>query len=259
MGQFDLETDAALTQLNYEELSKTPGGEFAEIVSDLLKLVGARGPWSVAGGALGLMQRIRSLAGASYASNLVYAIRAVRNDLADLYAKHVELRERVDSLRNDPKFAEAIAALALRTMQTSVKDRLKRLARIVVNGVKVDDLDSESLDDMMRAAVELKEADIVILGFLYKWQNQILTEKGMTPDKWFGDIQSAHKNLVESGALNPMEHLKYRSSYSRLEGLGLIQAIPAITNHHGVGYDLYALLMEGKMFHERLQEIGATK
>lgn len=34
MGQFDSETNAALTQLNWEEISKTPGGEFAEIIGD---------------------------------------------------------------------------------------------------------------------------------------------------------------------------------------------------------------------------------
>ena len=118
MGQFDLQTDAALGQINYDELSKTPGGEFAEIAGDLLKLIGARGPWSVAGGAVGLSQKIRALAGAGYASNLIYAITAVRNDLADLYSKHADLRERIESLPNNPKFADAIAALALRAMQT---------------------------------------------------------------------------------------------------------------------------------------------
>jgi hypothetical protein len=36
----------------------------------------------------------------------------------------------------------------------------------------------------------------------------------------------------------------------------LIQEIPSITNHYGVGYDVYALLVEGKKFYERLQEIA---
>jgi len=53
-------------------------------------------------------------------------------------------------------------------MHTSVKDRLKRLARIVVNGVKEGDLEPESLDDMMRAATELSEPDISLLKELYE-------------------------------------------------------------------------------------------
>ena len=255
MGRFDLETDAALAQLNFEELAKTPGGEFAEIIGDLLTLIGGGGPLTIAGKASNLALKIRRLAGASYTSNLIYVITAVRNDLADLYAKHAEQRERIESLPQNPKFAEAVAALALRAMNTSVKDRLKRMARIVVIGAKVDDLDLESLDDMLRAAVELKEEDILLLGNLYKWQDHILIEKGMNPDKWFSDIQQAHKQFVESRVLNQQDHLKFRSSYTRLESLGLIQEIPSINNHYGVGYELYALLLEGKKFYERLQEI----
>jgi len=259
MGQFDSATGAALKQLNFEQMSKTPGGEFAEIIGDLMALSGVAGPLAIAGAASNLLLKIRGLAGASYASNLIFAITAVSEDLKTLRETHAELRARIDALPTNPKFAEAIGALALRAMHTSVKDRLKRLAHIVVNGVKEDDLEQEGLDDMMRAAVELNGEDIIFLGNLYKWQKQILSEKRMTPDKWFSDIQRAHNNLVESGVLNPAEHLKYRSSYSRLESLGLIQEIPSITNHYGVGYDLYALLMEGKTCYERLQEIGTTE
>ena len=83
MGRFDLETDAALAQLNFEELAKTPGGEFAEIIGDLLTLIGGGGPLTIAGKASNLALKIRRLAGASYTSNLIYVITAVRNDLAD--------------------------------------------------------------------------------------------------------------------------------------------------------------------------------
>lgn len=259
MGQFDSETDAALAQLNYGALSEIPGGEFAEIIGDLLMMVGSGGLWAVAGGASNLFQKVRKLAGASYASNLIFAITAVRNDLADLYQRHAELRGRIDSLGTDPKFAEAISALALRAMQTSVKDRLKQLARIVANGVKEDDLEAESLDDMMRAAVELKGTDLGLLRELYRWHNPILIQKNIDPTNWYGEIQRANRSLFSSGFLNQQEHLKYRSSYSRLESLGLVQRIPSINNIDGVGFDHYALLMEGKKFFERLQEIGTAK
>jgi hypothetical protein len=257
MGQFDLEIAAALTQLEFEELSKTPGGEFAEIIGDLVMLVGTGGLWAVAGGASNLALKVRKLAGASYASNLIFAITAVRNDLKTLYDGHENLRARIESLGSDPNFAEAISALALRAMHTSVKDRLKRLACIVVNGVKEDDLELEGLDDMMRAAVELKDTDIILLGYHYKHQSHILIEKGMNQTKWYSDIQSAHRRLVDSRALDTQEHLKYRSSYLRLESLGLMQEITSINNFDGVGNELYALLIEGKKFYERLQDIAA--
>ena len=258
MGQFDSATDAALAQLDFEELSKTPGGEFAEIASDLLKLVGAHGPLSIAGGALSLLQKIRSLAGASYASNLIFVIKAVRDDLADLYTKHASLQERIDSIGTDPRFAEAISALALRAMHTSVKDRLKRFARIVVNGVKEDDLEPESLDDMMRAAVNLKNADIVLLGKVYVSQLTIFRQNVVNPTSWFSQIQHLWTEFVNSGALDASKHLEYRSSFSRLESHGLIQKFREISTAQ-VGMEHYALLKEGQRFYERLQEIGAER
>src|ERR1035437_2834787 len=111
MGQFDTETDAALTQLNYEALSENPGGEFIEIIGDLLKLIGTGGLWGLSGGASNLLLKVRKLAGASYASNLIYTITAVRNDLTTLYERHENLHNRIESLPNDSKFAEAISAL----------------------------------------------------------------------------------------------------------------------------------------------------
>src|ERR1035437_1301181 len=119
MGQFDTETDAALTQLNYEALSEVPGGEFVEIIGDLLKLIGTGGLWGLTGGISNLALKVRKLAGASYASNLIYAITAVRNDLATLYERYDNLHERIEALPTNPKFAEAISALALRAMHTS--------------------------------------------------------------------------------------------------------------------------------------------
>jgi hypothetical protein len=256
VGQFDLETDAALAQLNYEEIAKAPGGEFAEIVGDLLKLVGARGPWSVAGGALGLLQKIRGLAGASYASNLVFTISAVRNDLADLYAKNAEHRNRIESLQTDPTFAEAIAALALRAMHTSVKARLKRLARIVVNGVKEDDLEPESLDDMMRAAVELTGWDIVVLGKMYKSQVQLLALRSFSHD-WSTNIGHGWADWGDIFSLREDEHLKLRAALSRLQSHGLIaEAQTNFVKDGTLARQPFGLLPDGKKFCERLQEIG---
>lgn len=181
------------------------------------------------------------------------AFNRVERVLAEQGKSIEEIHERFAS--DDLK--QVMASASLHALRTSSEKRIRRLALILANGVKDDDLPVENVDDMMRAAVELKDEDVILLGSLYRWQNHILSEKGMSPSRWFSDIQSAHKNLVESGVLNPADHLKYRSSYSRLESMGLIQAIPAITNLDGVGYELYALLTEGKKFCEGLKEIGA--
>ena len=263
MGQFDSETAAALTQLEFEELSKTPGGEFAEIIGDLLMLVGTGGLWAVAGGAASLASKVRKLAGASYASNLIYAITAVRNDLKTLYDGHEDLRARIGSLGSDPKFAEAIAALALRAMQTSVKDRLKRLARIIVNGVKEDDLEPESLDDMMRAAVELKDKDINALRFICSRQSKILADAAKWPEQWYDSVRRDWQaGGFEHGIVLQMDKsddLDLKSSLSRLMAFGFIVSIPPVQTQNSPGLEPYALLYEGKKFYERLQEIAVKQ
>jgi hypothetical protein len=233
MGQFDLETDAALTQLNWEELSKTPGREFAEVIGDLIALTGVAGHFAIAGGASNLLLKVRKLAGASYASNLIYAITAVRNDLATLSERYERLRSRIDSLPTDPRFAEAISALALRAMHTSVKDRLKRLARIVVNGVKENDLEPEDLDDMMRAAAELSEPDISLLKELY------------------GRPSPMDMNETDSGRTDFAERM---GSVAKLQAVALVQLrTPGLD----MGANIVVLLPKGKKFYERLQGVAA--
>jgi hypothetical protein len=256
MAQIDLETEAALSQLKYDEISTIPGAEIAELIGDVLKLIG--GPIGLVGGISNLALKIRRLAGAGYSSNLIYVVGAVRDDLNDLYNKQTKLRSRIESLPSDSKFVEAVGAITLRAMQTSVRARLKRLSRILVNGVREDDLEAEPLDDMMRAAVELKEADVSLLGKLYESQNPMLTAKNLNSLNWHGDVQQVWRDFVEKGGLNQEDHLNYRSSFARLEALGLVQEI-SNTGMYGVGQDLYALLMEGKRFYERLQEIGEQK
>jgi len=258
MGQFDLNTDAALAQLNWEELSKTPGAEFAEIIGDLVSLTGVAGPFAIAGGFSNLLLKVRRLAGASYGSNLIYVITAVRDDLVTLSECGEELRGRIASLPTDPKFVEAISALALRAMHTSVKNRLERLARIVVNGVKEGDLEPESLDDMMRAAAELKDADIVLLGKICDSQGYLIRERNLSTTNWFGNVQSYWNEFVNSGALDASKHLVYRSSFSRLESHGLIQKFREITTA-GVGLEPYALLGEGLRFYERLRGLAVKE
>ncbi len=261
MGQFDLETDAVLKQLDFEELSKIPGGEFAEIIGDLLALIGTGGLVAVTSGTAKLLLKIRRLAGASYASNLTFAITAVRNDLKDLYREHAELRARIDSLRSDPKFAEAIAALALRAMHTSVKSRLNRLAWIVVNGVKENDLEAESLDDMLRAAVELTDHDLKILGLIYEMQIDMFSPSSLRWDyatrvnnirsawtEWWNENRSKYQGT---------KGMAFNSSCIRLQATGLIASIGPQSVPLGFSINDYELLTEGRRFYERLQEIAA--
>lgn len=253
MGQFDLQTDAALGQINYEELSKSPGGEFAAVVGDLLALNGAGGPLAAVGGISNLLLRIRKLAGASYASNLIYAVTAVRNDLADLYAKHSELRERIKSLPSDPRFAEAVSSLALQAMHTSIRARLSRLARIIVNGVKENDLEPESLDDMMRAAASLTEWDFEVLGRMCSSQKSLVSSRRMSFE-WSEQVGHIWTNWNNVFGIGEDQHLRLRGALSRLQSLGLIAEVQTnFVKDGSLARQAYGLLPEGERLYERLK------
>ena len=145
------------------------------------------------------------------------------NDLRWLYENYESLRTKMDSLGTNPDFAKAISALALRAMHTSAENRLRRLARIVVNGVRDDDLAAESLDDLLRAASELTEFDIDVLETVSGAQE---FEEGkriysMSTDN--GTInfpRELWQSLQHQGFITPNNQLVIRSSLMRLQSLG---------------------------------------
>jgi DNA-binding transcriptional MerR regulator len=160
-----------------------------------------------------------------------------------------EIKARIES----QNFKDGMASAALQALRTTQKERLKRMAQILANGVQDGDLESEGLDDMMRAAVELKESDILLLNKIYESQNPMFGWSNLNPQTWHSGIQDVWRKFVDSHKLDSLLHLSYRSSLSRLQSAGMIQKIEV--GHFGVGHEPYALLKEGKKFRERLQQI----
>jgi hypothetical protein len=235
-----------------ESLSTSPVSTALSNIADLISQFGVPGTGLFAralkSGQTPVEKVVEQLEKGAYAE-----IARIWKHLEGRDAEFKEFKARLQSQEAQNAYLGAV----LHGLRTSDPRKHIRLGTVTINCVYASDLGTESLDGMMQAAVELKEEDIVLLGNLYKWQNHII-EKGMNPDKWYSDIQQAHKQLVESEVLRQQDHLRFRSSYMRLESLGLIQEIPSINNHYGVGYELYALLWEGKKFYERLQEIATN-
>lgn len=257
MNQFDGELAALLRSREMESLSTSPVSIALCNISDVISQFGVPGAGLFAkalkSGQTPVEKVVEQLENGAYAE--IARIRK-HDEVQDARQEKHDARSKEFEARLQSQEAQsAYLGAVLHGLRTSDPRKRIRLGTLTINCVYADDLEPENLDGMMQATVELKEEDIVLLGNLYKWQNHILIEKGMNPDKWFADIQQAHKQLVESGVLKQQDHLGFRSSYMRLESLGLIQEIPSITNHYGVGYELYALLLEGKKFYERLQEI----
>jgi hypothetical protein len=169
----------------------------------------------------------------------------------NLEAQGVRIDE-IERRLNSNELFEGIKSATLQAQRTKDKKRLERMALILANGVAENDLDPESLDDMMRAAAELRDADVALLGEVCISQDSLLQQSHDT--YYFTELQQVWDQFVQN--LDRSKHLRYRSSLSRLESHGLIQKFRVNTFASAVP-DPYALLEEGQKFFERLQEIGS--
>lgn len=259
MGQFDFPSAAALDRLRSEEMPTSPAARLfpalAKIGGNVAEAIG----FKPASAAIDICAQLMDVAPAKDEANLLYFAEWVVCDIRKLYALGQETRNLVEERIRTDSAGQVLANATLHVPRTNNEARLQRLAHIFANGVWLGDFLPDNTDDMMRAAVELRDADIVLLQKLYKSQVNLVDQahrmKGQGPDKWHQDIQGCWKSFITSGGLNPQDHLDYRSSFSRLESFGLIQKLD-IPSYEGVGTEMYALLSEGKKFCERVKEIG---
>jgi hypothetical protein len=149
-------------------------------------------------------------------------------------------------------------------LRTSDPAKHSRLGRLTINCVFEGDLQPEGLDGMMRAAVELTEHDIEVLGSIYKMQNHLFSPQEMRKEyRWRVDaIRLLWEERWKSQAFSSYQGsngLAFNSSCARLQSAGLIASIGTKTILQGPTMHDFELLPEGKKFHERLQEIAIEK
>ena len=268
------EVFAANQQRHNEELSRSSVGGALESATSLAGAAVSLGTSLAAGGpaglalagsvvaGMGIVAWFRKLGTTQVEENLEALGQATEDALKRVERVLSEQGKSIEEIQNrfeSEELKQAMAGASLQALRTTEEERLKRLALILANGVKEGDLEPESLDDMMRAAVELRDRDIVLLEMICISQRSLLQQqRGRDTTYWFGALQSAWDQFVRSGALDVPKHLVYRSSFSRLESRGLIQKFREISTA-GVGLEPYALLEEGLKFYDRIQEIGATK
>jgi len=213
--------------------------------------------------AFGIAKRFTSGLGvATLAENLDHLGDATETALSrvekNLEAQGIRIDE-IERRLNSDELLEGIKAATLQAQRTKDKKRLDRMALILANGVAANDLGPESLDDMMRAAVELKEADISMLKKLYDLEKPLLERierarrgKPSLMPNLHSEIQTVWHEFGRS--LNPAEQVEYRSSFARLQSHGFIQLI--VMSNSELGREPYLLLDVGAKFYERVQEIA---
>jgi hypothetical protein len=270
------EVSADNQQRQYGEITKSPVGDVLQpgiaiagpavaLSASLLPTgsVGLAIAGSVVAG-MGIVDWFRNLGSSKVSENLEIlgqatedALNRIENSLR-LQGKSVEeLRNRMDS----DEFKTAMATASLQALRTTQRDRLERLALILANGVKDERVSGESIDDMMRAAVELKDADIWLLSEIYamqspfmntqQWVNKPINQKWNDLSGYWQTYWTKNQNRYAGSS-----GISLMGSFARLESLGMIAPGPNRSSAMSPVAQCYFLLPDGARLYEWLQEIA---
>ncbi len=259
MNQFESSSAAALAQLKNEALSQSPvdkaASRVAGIGAKILELSGFLGASTLTA----LIQDLKKVAANKDEANLVYFGEALVDDISRLYRLNDEMRRQVEESLQSKEFHQAVANATLHITRTNVEVRIQRVAILIANAVKSRDLEQESLDDMMRAAVELTEWDIFVLGKMYDSQKQLLSNRNWSSG-WSEQVGHIWTNWGQIFGVGEDQHLKIRSALAHLLSAGFVtEAQTHFVKDGSLARQAFGLLPEGLKFYERLQDIGATK
>ncbi|MGA7342504.1 MAG: hypothetical protein WBE72_11230 [Terracidiphilus sp.] len=145
-------------------------------------------------------------------------------------------------------------------LRTSDPAKHRRLAVIAVNSIYEDDFSDESLDSMMRAAVELTGPDIAVLGLIYEMQrdmfdlNSMDVQQGQRMNHLQRRWQEWWTQNIDS--YRGIEGRRFNNSCARLQAAGLIASIGAKSFAASPTTSNHELLLDGKKFYERIQEVA---
>ena len=157
----------------------------------------------------------------------------------------------------------AYRAAVFHGMRTSDPAKHARLGALTINSICADDLIPERLDEVMRAAVELNEHDIRVLKSIYEMQVYFFTpaEMGKPYNFRIDAIRSRWETWWEHYGLTYLTDggEAFRSSTARLQSTGLIISIGQVHVLAGPSVNDFELLIEGKRFYERLQEVAVSQ
>jgi hypothetical protein len=218
---------------------------------------------------LGIVDWFRKLGTAKVKENLESLGQATEdalNRVERVLLEHGTSIDEIKSRLNSQDFKDGMASASLHALRTTQEDRLKRMARILANGVRENDLAPESLDDLMKAAVELSDADVGVLKFISSKQVELVTPGYKDaiygwPDAWLREVQKRWQAaLTERGSAFTQGKFnagQWRSSLARLHGLGFIGPVQHNPTTNSPGEEPYGLLPMGQGFLDRLREIAA--
>ena len=259
MAQFDSPSEAALERLK-ADLSISTAGSPLEVGRGVFALAISHGAGSVLAG-FNLLESLKKLGARKDEANLIYLGEAIVDDVRRLYRLNDDMKRRLQSMLDSPQFAEAVANATLHATRTNVKERLKRLAHVISNGIREGDLAHENLDDMMRLAVILTDNDVKVLKIVYEMQRDLFSPESLRNQRGF------RSNLImrrwqewwgqHIGDYSGEGLLEFMNSSARLFGEGLVIQIQKSFANSPVQDDM-ELLLSGKRFYEHLVDIASA-
>jgi DNA-binding transcriptional MerR regulator len=227
-----------------EELSRSPVGRVIESGLPVAGAAVSLGTALVSGGstvlvvagsivaASGIVDWFRRLGTSKVSENLEVlgqatedALSRVENVLREHGTSIDEIKRRLES--EDLK--SAMASASLQALRTTQKDRLVRLSLVLANGLKENDLKPESTDDMMRAAVELKDIDLQVLNTVLDQQRKTTTLSLSTVDGIINQPIEVWRPLNQSGFFTAENHMEILTSLERLKSLGFCAEVQTMT------------------------------
>lgn len=250
MSMFDNEI-AAVNAMRRNE--KVLGSGLADSLADTGDAIESVTGVAVLGHLLRIPKMLSQAGTATVQENLEYlgdateaAILRVEKALDDGKAKIAEILVRIES----QEFRDAMASAVLQTLRTTQKEKLKRIALILANGIAKNDVNPETMDDMTRAAVELSSWDVQMLRDIGNLELDFLSwpppQQGALFSIWqeywntFNERYPGRTSQSAGGAL------------SRLASFGFIYPAEGTSLALSPVSSLYRISEEGKRFVERI-------
>ena len=164
----------------------------------------------------------------------------------------IELIQKTLSQQQLQDRVEAAAALLFdatrRAMNTRAIDRIKRIGMILANSVIQTTIDADSVEEMMRVAMEMSDYEINYLGELVRIEGDLVASSGRVAR------YEAHTRW-ENGKWGDRVDPELDGVFSKLASYGLVAPVPP-PNNLNVMTDFqsrYVLLPKGLHFYKLIQ------
>lgn len=252
MSQFDGELAALQHQRKMEAISVSPTAAVLGSLADIADKFGMPGAGLFAqalkSGQTPVEKIVEQIEIGAY-SQIVRIEKRQNDHEAQCDQQFNDFQERLQSVEAQNAYFSAI----LHGLRTSDPKKQLRLGALTINCIYTNDTQPESLDDMMRAAVELKEVDIKFLERIYESQIRTLRSSELTDAKRMEEMTKNWPNELTAPTGRERVISGYRMSVARLQAHAFVQfRTPGLD----IGGELVFLLEDGAKFFEMMRDIA---